>query len=68
MKEKIFTKKETVIIGLIAFVLIFSFCWFELRPYIARKDCINEAWKYLNTSNQPMEKTFEHCMLKKGYK
>lgn len=68
MNEKVFSKKEKIIIAMIAFVLIFSFCWFELRPYLAKKECINEAWKSTMSSHEPLEKLYDHCMLKKAYK
>jgi uncharacterized membrane protein YvbJ len=68
MKEKIFSKKEMIIILIIFSVLAFIFFWYELRPYNARKECFKKVNKTINSNNRPFEEIYNYCLLEKGYK
>lgn len=64
-----FTKKEKVIILMILFILSLGFYWYSLRPYLAKKDCVEYAEKFSRSSgSQSFEELYEHCILKKGLK
>jgi cyanate permease len=68
MKQKIFSKKELIIILMIFSVLAFIFFWYELRPYNARKECFKKANQTINSINLPFEEIYNHCLLEKGHK
>jgi hypothetical protein len=69
MREKIFSKKELIIMAIILLAAVFSFVWFELRPYFAKRECVKTAEKFINTSSgQSFQEKYDFCLLLKGYK
>jgi len=67
MGKNIFTKKELTIILMIFAFLFFAFFWYELRPYFARRACVEKAENFSKSGGQPFEKIYADCMMRKVY-
>lgn len=67
-KEKVFSKKEKIIISIILFFIFASFYWYSLRPYLIKQDCLEKAEKFSRSGGQPFEEIYDFCILEKGLK
>ncbi|HMB65798.1 MAG TPA: hypothetical protein VKO42_02890 [Patescibacteria group bacterium] len=62
-------KERYFIYGMILFMFLLSFYWLSFRPYMAKKECVQEAEQFSRSGGGvTFEGVYDHCILKKGLK